>query len=249
PAHAHPPPRPRFDFERSGVSRGSQVFRRFLSNLSLPPVPLGERANTVIHAVGVSLSAVGGSMLVVMAALGRDAWKIAGCSIYAATLVALYLVSTLYHWAAEPRRKRMLRTCDHIAIYFLIAGTYSPFLLVNLAGAWGWTLFAAVWSIALIGIPFKLCIGARFNFLSTLIYLAMGWLALVATKPVLARVPPGGIALLVAGGIAYTVGTVFYLSRSIRHAHAIWHGFVVGGSVCHYFAVMFYVLPFVPAAG
>jgi hemolysin III len=202
-----------------------------------------ELANSVTHGVGLALSVAGLVILVVLASLRGSAWHIVTCSVYGATLVALYAASTVYHSVREPRAKRILQVFDHSAIYLLIAGTYTPFALVNLRGVWGWTLLGLVWALAAGGILFKIFAGIRFPKLSTLVYILMGWLAVIAIRPILTHVPLGGIAWLFAGGFAYTFGVVFYASKRVPYNHAIWHVFVLVGSICHYFAVMFYVLP------
>jgi hemolysin III len=143
----------------------------------------------------------------------------------------------------SPRAKRILRVVDHAAIYLLIAGTYTPFTLVTLRGVLGWTLFGLVWGVALAGIVFKLFHTERFPIASTLSYLAMGWLAAIAWKPVVARIPGSGLAWILAGGIAYSVGVLFFSAHKVRFSHTVWHLFVLAGSICHYFAVLFYVLP------
>ena len=202
-----------------------------------------EIANSVTHGVGLALSVAGLAILVVLASLRGSAWHIVACSVYGATLVALYAASTVYHSVRKPRAKRILQVFDHSAIYLLIAGTYTPFALVNLRGVWGWTLLGLVWTLAVGGILFKIFAGIRFPILSTLVYILMGWLAVIAIRPILMHIPLGGIAWLFAGGLAYTFGVVFYASKRVPYHHAIWHVFVLSGSICHYFAVVLYVLP------
>ena len=202
-----------------------------------------EIANSITHGVGLALSIVGLAVLVVLAALRGNAWHVVACSVFGASLVMLYAVSTIYHSVRKPRAKHVLRVIDHAAIYVLIAGTYTPFALVNLRGPWGWSLFALVWGLAGAGILFKIFGGFRFPKASTIIYILMGWLALVAVKPLFAHVALGGIVLLFAGGVAYTLGVAFFAWERMPFHHAIWHLFVMAGSICHYFAVMFYVLP------
>jgi len=202
-----------------------------------------EFASTVTHGVGLAMSLTGLVVLVVLAALKGTAWHIVSCAIYGATLVLLYTASTLYHAVRSPRAKHVLRILDHGAIYLLIAGTYTPFTLVTLRGGLGWTLFGLVWGLALVGILFKVFHVGRFPIVSMLVYLSMGWLVVIAWKPVLRTIPGGGIAWLVAGGLAYTAGILFYASHKLPFNHAIWHLFVLGGSVCHYVAVLLYVLP------
>lgn len=217
-------------------------------NLSSPaPAKPGllstELANTFTHAIGLALSVAGLVVLVVLASQRGNATHIAACSVYAATLVLLYLASTLYHASRRPRVREVMRVVDHAAIYLLIAGTYTPFALITLQGPWGWSVFGVIWGLALLGVGYKIFFCGRHPSFSLALYLLMGWLVLVIIKPLLAHLPLGGFAWLLAGGLAYTVGAGFYLWKSLRHHHAIWHLFVMAGSTCHFFAVMLYVLP------
>ena len=205
-------------------------------------ISLDELLNSITHGIGLALSIAGFIVLLVLAATKGSAWQIVSCAIYGTTLVALYAASTLYHGIPIPNFKRLLRTLDHSAIYLLIAGTYTPFLLVNLRGPWGWTLLGIVWTLALAGIALKFWFVDRLPILSTLVYLLMGWLALVAIKPLIAAVPHSGLAWLLAGGALYSFGVVFYASKKIPYAHTIWHVFVIGGSICHYVAVLLCVI-------
>lgn len=205
--------------------------------------PAEEIANSVTHGVGVLLSIVGLVVLVNLAATYGDVWHIVSSSIFGTTLILLYLASTLYHSIPAPGAKKMLRLLDHIAIYLLIAGTYTPFLLVNLRGPWGWSLFALVWGIALTGIVLKVTPLGHKPGLSLTLYLALGWIILIALKPLLNYLEPAGISLLVAGGAAYTGGVIFYGWKHLPYNHAIWHLFVLAGSCFHFFAVLLYVLP------
>jgi hemolysin III len=202
-----------------------------------------ELANGITHGIGLALSVVGLIVLVVLSILRGNAWHIAGCTTFGVTLVLLYAASTMYHSSRSPRFKRILKILDHTAIYLLIAGTYTPFTLVNLRGFWGWTLFGLVWGLSAFGILWKLFHVDRFQIVSTLVYVAMGWLVLIAIKPVMSAVPLSGMAWLFAGGLFYTVGILFFAWKRVPYNHAIWHVFVMAGSICHYFAVMFYVLP------
>ena len=202
-----------------------------------------ETINALTHGLGALLSLGGLAVLVVMASLRGDAWHIVSCSIYGITLVMLFSSSTLYHSFRNQRLKHVLRIIDHASIYLLIAGTYTPFVLVTLRGAWGWSLFGVVWGLALAGIVFQVFFVHRFRVLQTLIYLAMGWLVVIAGKPLLTRVPLPGLLWLLFGGLSYTVGSLFYLWKKLPYHHAIWHLFVLAGGVCHYFAILFYVLP------
>ena len=206
--------------------------------LSLPE----EIASAVTHGLGVLTSAVAGAVLITLAALWADAWHVVGTSVFVGSLVLLYTASTLYHAIPFDRAKRMLQVLDHCAIYVLIAGTYTPFLLVGLRGGWGWTLFGVIWALAVAGVVFKLFYTGRFKRLSTGIYLAMGWLVVVAVRPMVEALPVSTLLWLVAGGLAYTAGTVFYMSRRIPYAHAVWHLFVLAGSACHFAAVLNEVL-------
>jgi hemolysin III len=205
--------------------------------------PGEEIANSVIHGIGLVLAIAGLAVLTAFASLYGDAWHIVSCSIFGASLILLYTTSTLYHSIPLPRVKAVLRTLDHAAIFILIAGTYTPFLLVSLRGPWGWTLFALIWGMALVGVALRIGPGRHSRWLSLGLYLGMGWAIVVAVKPLLNSVAPGGLALLLAGGLAYTVGVVFYVWQRLPYHHAIWHGFVLTGSVLHYFAILLYVIP------
>ncbi|HEX2188468.1 MAG TPA: hemolysin III family protein [Longimicrobiaceae bacterium] len=202
-----------------------------------------EVASALTHGLGAVASAAGGAVLITLAALFGDAWQVVGASVFCGSMVLLYTASTLYHAARSPAARARLQVFDHCAIYLLIAGTYTPFTLVELRGAWGWSLFGVVWGLAVAGVVFKLFCTGRFRRLSTAIYLAMGWLVVVATGPLLRTLPASTLLWLVAGGLAYTAGTFFYLSRRVPYAHAIWHLFVLGGSVCHFVAVLTRLLP------
>ena len=202
-----------------------------------------EFANSVTHGVGLGLSVAGLVVLVILTALRGTAWHVVSCTIYGSTLVILYAASTLYHSIQSPRAKRVLRIIDHGAIYLLIAGTYTPFTLVNLRGGLGWTLFGVVWTLAALGIVFKVFHVDRVPIVSTLVYLSMGWLVVIAWKPVVTLIPVGGLALIAAGGAAYTLGVFFFAANRIPYNHAIWHLFVLAGSIFHYVAVLLYVLP------
>jgi len=201
-----------------------------------------EIANSLTHGVGLALSIAGLGVLVTFAALWGDAWVVVGCAVFGASLVILYAASTLYHALRAPRLKWWLRVLDHGAIFLLIAGTYTPFLLVSLRGPWGWSLFGVVWALAVAGIVLKLFLIGRFPVLSTLIYLFMGWLVLVAFKPLVGVLPHASLVMLLAGGVAYTAGTVFYSWERLPYHHAVWHLFVLVGSACHFFAVLGSVL-------
>jgi hemolysin III len=201
-----------------------------------------ELANAITHGVGLILSLAGFVVLLVLAAMHGGPRLIVSCAIYGATLVCLYAASTLYHGIPSPRWKRALRIFDHSAIYLLIAGTYTPFLLVNLRGGWGWSLFGIVWGLAVAGIVFKFRFVDHFSFFSTMIYLVMGWLVVIALKPLLASVPVPGLLWLLAGGLLYTLGVVFYAWKKLPYNHVIWHLFVLSASTCHYLAVLYSVI-------
>ncbi len=202
-----------------------------------------ELVNVITHAIGAVLGIAGLSALMVGAWRHHDTWRTVSFSIYGATLILLYLASVFYHGARSPRAKRLLQFFDHAAIYLLIAGTYTPFTLVSLRGPWGWTMFGLVWGLAIAGILLNVFFFGRLGFVSTLLYLLMGWLVVIAIKPVMAAVSVQGLVWLVAGGLAYTIGVVFYVWHKLPYSHPIWHLFVLAGSVFHYFAIFFYVLP------
>jgi hemolysin III len=202
---------------------------------------LGEEiANSVTHGAGLVAFAIGLPILVATAAERGDAMQVLGCSVFATCLVLLYAASTIYHALPPSRAKRIFRVADHIAIYLVIAGSYTPFLLGVLRGPFGWTLCAVVWGLAALGILHKLLLGMRFPHLSTAFYLAMGWLAVVAIGPITNHVPSGGLAWLAAGGLLYTTGVVFYAWDRLRYGHMVWHLFVLAGSACHFVAVLNY---------
>jgi hemolysin III len=201
----------------------------------------GERFNSITHAVGAALAAASGVLLIVVAARSGDAWKIVSFSVYAAMLLTLYLTSSLYH-SVRGAAKDVLRKMDHCAIYLLIAGTYTPFMLVTMRGPWGWSLFGVVWALALFGIVQEIWYAKGARILSLVIYVMMGWLAVIGIVPLIAALGWHGFAWLAAGGLLYTVGIAFYATdHKVRHGHGIWHLFVLAGSICHYIAVLFYV--------
>ncbi len=202
-----------------------------------------EIANSITHGVGLILAIVGLGVLIAFASRLGNAWHVVSCTIFATTLILQYTFSTLYHSIQLPRAKSVMRVLDHSAIFLLIAGTYTPFMLVNLRGAWGWTLLGVVWTMALLGVLFQVSLLRRWQGISLALYIGMGWVVVVAIKPMLDAVAPGGLLLLLLGGLAYTSGVVFYLWKSLRYHHAIWHGFVLAGSILHFFAVLFYVIP------
>ncbi|MFQ5645184.1 MAG: hemolysin III family protein [Thiogranum sp.] len=202
----------------------------------------GERFNSISHLVGAALALAGMVVLVVFASAQGDPWKIAGFSIYGASLFLLYTLSTLYH-SLRGRAKDIFRKLDHIAIYLLIAGSYTPLTLVTLRGAWGWSLFVVIWGLAIIGIVVDSLHREGSRTVQMVIYLLMGWLILVAIYPLVLALPAGGLALLVLGGVLYTGGIVFYvIDDRMKHAHGIWHLFVLAGSIAHFLAMLFYIL-------
>lgn len=201
-----------------------------------------EIANALTHGIGALLSLIGLVVMVLLAVWSGDPWKIVSASVFGGSMIALYLASTLYHAVPAPKLKHFFRKLDHSAIYLLIAGTYTPFLLVSMRGAWGWSLFGVLWGVAVVGCAFKAFFVGKWDKLSTALYLAMGWAVLVALKPAIEAVPVGGMVLMALGGLAYSVGVFFYVSDRIPYNHAIWHGFVLAGTAFHYFGVVFYVL-------
>ncbi len=205
--------------------------------------PRDELASSIIHGVGAVLSIAALSVLVSLSAMQGDVWRIVSFGIYGATLVLLYLISTLYHSLRSQRARRVLQILDHSFIYVLIAGTYTPFCLVTMNGWVGWTLFGTIWGLAVVGLTLKATMFGRFQFFSQAMYVAMGWLVVVAIYPLWRALPPAGLAWLVAGGVFYTSGLIFFSWRSLPFHHTIWHLFVIAGSACHFFAMFFYVLP------
>ena len=197
-----------------------------------------ERWSAITHGAGAVLGVVGGAVLITLAALWGDGWQLASAIVFSITLVLLYTASTLYHAAPfKTALKARLKILDHCAIYLLIAGTYTPVSLVGLREHGGWWLFGAIWTLAVAGVVFKLLTRGRFKLLSTLIYIAMGWLAVVAIEPMTEQLSSWALLWIFSGGVSYTLGTLFYLSRRIRYTHTIWHGFVLAGSALHFAAV------------
>ena len=202
-----------------------------------------EIANGITHGLGVVFSIAGLAILTAFASVFGTVWHIVACSIYGVTQILMYTASTLYHSIPVPRAKKFLRLLDHSAIYLLIAGTYTPFALVNLRGPWGWSILIAIWGLAITGIALQSKLIKLNRLVTALPYVAMGWVAVIAVKPLLDAVAPGGLWLLVLGGLAYTAGTIFYVWKRLPFHHAIWHGFVLLGSVLHFFSILFYVIP------
>lgn len=201
----------------------------------------GERFNSISHIIGAALAAAGGVLLIVSAARGGDPWKIVSVSVYAATLLTLYVTSSIYH-SVGGGAKDVLRKLDHCAIYLLIAGTYTPFTLVTMRGDWGWPMFGVVWALALFGIAQEIWYAHGARILSLVIYVLMGWLAIIGVHPLTTGLGWAGFAWVAAGGVLYTGGIGFYaFEHKVRHGHGIWHLFVIGGSLCHYIAILFYV--------
>lgn len=208
------------------------------------PYSLAEEvASSVTHGLGVILSITALIVLATLAARSGDTWRLVSFSIYGSTLIIMYLSSALYHSFQKPEVKKVLRYLDHSAIYLLIAGTYTPFTLVTLRGPWGWTIFGLVWSFAFVGLLMTVMGAGRSRLLASLIYIGMGWIIVIAIKPLVETIPPGGLAWLVAGGLFYTLGVIFYVWKKLPFNHAIWHLFVLGGSLCHFLAILLYVLP------
>lgn len=202
-----------------------------------------EIANSITHGIGLILAIAGLAVLISFASRFGNVWHLVSCTVFATTLILQYAFSTLYHSIQIPRAKSIMRVLDHSAIFLLIAGTYTPFMLVNLRDTWGWTLFSVIWTLALLGVLFQVSLLRRWQGISLSLYIGMGWVVVVAIKPMLDAVAPGGLILLLLGGLAYTSGVGFYLWKSLRYHHAIWHGFVLAGSILHFFAVLFYVIP------
>lgn len=202
----------------------------------------GERFNAISHLVGAALAVSGLSILMTLAVVQGSVLKALSFGVYGATLVLLYGFSTLYHAVRTPHVKAVLQRLDHHAIYLLIAGTYTPIALVTLQGTWGWTLFGLVWALAVAGMLQEHFLGRRTRKLSLLLYALMGWLVVIAWKPLTQALPAGGMAWLLAGGLAYSAGVYFYVqSHRVRHGHGIWHLFVLGGSLCHFLCMLLFV--------
>jgi hemolysin III len=203
-------------------------------------MPREEIANSISHGLGLVLTLVAVPVLVLSAMRAGDVRFLIGVSVFGATMVLLYLASTLYHSTTHEAAKGLFRLFDHTAIFLLIAGTYTPFALGVLRGPWGWSMLTAVWTLAIVGITLKIISRTRHSWISIVLYVLMGWLAVVATKPILELIPVPGILLILAGGLAYTGGLAFFAAQRIRYHHFIWHLFVIAGTICHYFAVLWY---------
>ena len=211
-------------------------------NVYRPQTAGEEIANAITHGIGFLLAIACLVIVVVFSSLNGTAWHVVTCSIYGSTLVLLFLASTLYHCLSATRARQVFRVIDHSSIYLLIAGTYTPFTLVLLKGQLGWTLFALVWGMAIIGIVLKAKFTGRFRKLSSMTYVVMGWLVVFAIKPLFSALPAGGIAWLTVGGGLYTLGVIFYSMTRVKYMHAVWHTFVLGGSLCHFFCILFYIV-------
>ncbi|XVK27639.1 hemolysin III family protein [Pectinatus frisingensis] len=204
---------------------------------------LEEKINAITHGIGTFFAVIALVLLILQAYFSGGRWQMIAAIVYGVSLVLLYLASTLYHSFSRQHVKSVLKFFDHAAIYILIAGNYTPFTLIPLHGKFGWSIFALVWGLALVGIIFKIFFVKRFKYFSTICYLLMGWMAVLMVKPLLAVLPAAAIYWLVAGGILYTIGTVFYLDKQIPYNHAVWHLFVIGGSVSHFISIFKYVMP------
>ncbi|WP_186118976.1 PAQR family membrane homeostasis protein TrhA [Burkholderia gladioli] len=204
---------------------------------------VGERFNSITHGVGALMSMAGLATLVTMGALKGDPYRVVSAAVYGAALLVLYAVSTLYHSVHQPRLKAILQKCDHSAIYLLIAGSYTPFTLITLRGTWGWTLFGVIWGLALFGIVQELTLGRRTRIISMVLYVLMGWLGVIALRPLVVAMSSEGVAWLLAGGVLYSAGIYFFINdERIRHGHGIWHLFVLGGSLCQFISVAAYIM-------
>lgn len=201
-----------------------------------------ELAHGITHGIGTGLSIAGLVFLLIYAVRNGNAWHIVSAAIYGSSLILLYLASTLYHLLPGPRCKKIFQQLDHSMIYILIAGTYTPITLVPLRGGWGWTLFGLVWGMALLGLILELGFHRKMKWLSIALYLGMGWLVVIAAKPLITLLAPQGVVLLVAGGLLYSLGVIFYVWKKLTYHHAIWHLFVMGGSTAHFFSILFYVM-------
>ncbi len=202
-----------------------------------------EIANAVTHGVGALASAAAGSVLITLAIQSGTRMQLISAIVFCASMLLLYTASTLYHAIPSASAKRRLKVFDHCAIFTLIAGTYTPFALIGLRGTVGWWLFGVAWGLAALGVTFKLFFTGRFKLFSTLVYIGMGWMALFAIQPMIMKIPLAALMWLLAGGVAYTAGTVFYHNKRLRYSHAVWHLFVLAGSACHFIAVISQVVP------
>jgi hemolysin III len=205
-----------------------------------------EILNSLTHVIGALLGVAALVLLTVMSHHQHSALKVVASVIFGSSLIFMYSASALYHGFRNPRAKRILKIIDHSSIYILIAGSYTPIVLILLSPAWGWSLFGVIWGMALLGLIFKFFATGKLEIVSTIAYVCMGWLALIAIKPLYDALPLHGFLWLVAGGVSYTLGVIFYVWNRLRFGHAIWHLFVLGGSICHFFLVLLYVIPAIP---
>ncbi|MDD2596940.1 MAG: hemolysin III family protein [Candidatus Cloacimonetes bacterium] len=214
--------------------------QRFLDRVPLSPKQSlkEEVANAITHGIGVGLAIAALVILVVFAARISDTWKVVSFSIYGATMIILFLSSTLYHSFPQPYLKRFFRIMDHSSIFLLIAGTYTPVTIGSMRGGWGWTLFGVIWGLTIVGIILKIFAMSKLKWLSIVVYLMMGWIILIAIKPLVAVVTTKFLIWILAGGLAYSLGIIFYVARKLPFHHAVWHMFVLAGSICHFFAML-----------
>ncbi|MEZ4269065.1 MAG: hemolysin III family protein [Myxococcota bacterium] len=208
-----------------------------------PQTPGEEIVNSATHAIGVGLGVAALAMMVVRTSEMGDVWRVVSASVYGTSIVLLYAASMAYHGTLSPRWKERFHRLDHAAIFLLIAGTYTPIALVTLRGPWGWSIFGVVWTLAAAGIAFKLLAMERLKRVSVAVYVLMSWMALVAIEPLINALGGPGVMWLTLGGVCYSVGVVFYMSKRLPYSHAVWHLFVLAGSICHFFAVWLHVLP------
>ena len=215
---------------------------KIIQNTAAQRYSLGEEiANSITHGIGTALSVAALVLLVVFAIQNRDAWQIVSFSIYGTSLIVLYLASTLYHAFTNEKVKHFFRLMDHSCIFLLIAGTYTPPTLIAMRGSWGWTLFTLVWAMAVGGLIFETMNIGKYKIISLIIYMIMGWLAIFAIKPMMEALPPGMFKWFIIGGLFYTSGIIFYACQRIPYNHAIWHVFVLGGSITHFFGILYYL--------
>lgn len=215
-----------------------------MENLGLPTYRLSEEiAHSIIHGIGIVLAITALAVLTSYASVFGTARHIVSCSIYGATLIILYSASTLYHSIQHRKAKKILRIFDHSAIFLLIAGSYTPFLLISMGGALGWSFFGIIWGLAALGITFQLHLIEKHKILVVFLYIAMGWSVITVIKPLIASIPTIGLVFLIVGGLAYTLGTIFYAWDRLPYNHAIWHGFVLAGSIFHFFSIFYSVIP------
>ena len=214
--------------------------KKVSTTLHRTPTVGEEIANSLSHGIGLTLAIIATPILIIAASRNGTVLNIVGVTVFAASMIALYFSSTVYHALRHEKAKRFFRVLDHGAIFLLIAGTYTPFTLGVFRGPWGWTLLGLIWGLAIFGLTMKAIFGTRFSRLSVVLYLVMGWLVVIAGPQVLQKVPLSGLAWILAGGIAYTAGVGFYAAHRVRYAHFAWHLFVLAGTVCHFFAVLWY---------